>query len=506
MSNLNVPQTTKTHHDIVIVGSGFSGLGMAIQLKRAERHDFILLEKAGDIGGTWRDNHYPGAACDVPSHMYSFSFDQNPNWTRFYSEQPEILAYMKRCADKYQLHPHIRTNAELIEARWDADNGIWHLKTQDGKAFTSRVLISGIGGLSRPILPNVKGLDTFTGTLFHSAQWNHDYDLTGKRVAVIGTGASAIQFVPQIAPKVKELVLFQRTPPWLVPKPDFNMSKSLQGVFSKIPGTQRAFRDFVYWNAESFALGFLNPKLMGGIEKLSRFHLNRQIKDPVLREKLTPKYTIGCKRVLFSNNYYPALARDNVNVIASGVAEVSGNTVIGSNGERYEVDAIICGTGFDVKDPLGPLHIYDSKGEDIHSRGDLSAYLGVTVTDLPNLFMLLGPNTALGHNSVVFMIESQINYTVKCLEEMDRQQAQSIQVRPEILEDYNQQIQQSLKKMVWGAGGCKSWYINDKGENFTIWPGFTWQYWLKMRTPKFENFEFKPVSSSSKTDTSVTNV
>jgi cation diffusion facilitator CzcD-associated flavoprotein CzcO len=277
-------------------------------------------------------------------------------------------------------------------------------------------------------------------------------------------------------------------------------------VFSKIPGTQRAFRDFVYWNAESFALGFLNPKLMGGIEKLSRFHLNRQIKDPVLREKLTPKYTIGCKRVLFSNNYYPALARDNVNVIASGVAEVSGNTVIGSNGERYEVDAIICGTGFDVKDPLGPLHIYDSKGEDIHSRGDLSAYLGVTVTDLPNLFMLLGPNTALGHNSVVFMIESQINYTVKCLEEMDRQQAQSIQVRPEILEDYNQQIQQSLKKMVWGAGGCKSWYINDKGENFTIWPGFTWQYWLKMRTPKFENFEFKPVSSSSKTDTSVTNV
>lgn len=478
------------HYDVAIIGSGFSGLGMAIQLKKAGRDDFILIEKANDIGGTWRDNHYPGAACDVPSHMYSFSFEQNPNWSRFYSTQPEILAYMRGCAEKYHLMSHVQLNSELVEARWDKQQQLWQLQFTTGQRITARVVVSGIGGLSRPALPKVKGLEDFKGTVFHSAEWNHAYDLQGKRVAVIGTGASSIQFVPQIATQVGKLVLFQRTAPWLVPKPDMQMPSWTKLTFSKLPSSQRVFRNSVYWQAEAFAVGFINPKLMYGIEKLAKFHLKNQVKDPVLRAKLTPNYTIGCKRVLFSNNYYPALCRDNVEVVAAGVQQVTEHQVIDANGTAHDIDAIICGTGFDVQDPLGPLKIYDLHGVEMHERAEMSAYLGTTLTDLPNLFMLLGPNTALGHNSVVFMIESQINYVMQCLAEMDKRKAQAIQVKPEAVDAYNQQIQAELKQTVWSQGGCKSWYVNDSGVNTTLWPSFTWKYWMKMRRPVFGNFQF----------------
>lgn len=480
------------HYDVAIVGSGFAGLGMGIHLKKAGRNDFVILEKAADIGGTWRDNHYPGAACDVPSHMYSYSFEQNPSWSRFYSGQPEILAYMKACADKYNLLPHVRTGSEVVESRWNAAEGRWHVTLGNGNRLTARVVVSGIGGLSRPALPKVKGLDTFKGTTFHSAQWNHDYDLTGKRVAVIGTGASAIQFVPQIAPKVGKLVLFQRTPPWLVPKPDGAINEGIQKIFKYIPLAQSALRNAVYLQAEALALGFINPKLMIAVEKLALSHLKRQVKDPVLRAKLTPDYTIGCKRVLFSNNYYPALARDNVEVVAAGVQEVRAHSVIDANGNEHEVDAIICGTGFDVQDPLGPLMIYDRDGLELHDRDSFDAYLGITLKKLPNLFMLLGPNTALGHNSIIFMIESQIKYVIQCLEKMDAKKAGVIEVKAAPHDAYNERVQKALQRTVWNAGGCKSWYLNDEGKNVTIWPGFTWRYWMKTRTPDFNHFTFLP--------------
>jgi cation diffusion facilitator CzcD-associated flavoprotein CzcO len=481
-------QATVPHYQVAIIGSGFSGLGMAIQLKKSGRNDFVLLEKADAIGGTWRDNHYPGAACDVPSNMYSFSFEQNPNWSRTYSEQPEILAYMQRCANKYNLMPHVRTNSELLDARWDNDQQQWQLTLADGSHLSAQFLVSGIGGLSRPALPKVVGLENFKGDMFHSAEWNHDIDLSGKRVAVIGTGASAIQFVPQIAPKVGKLVLFQRTPPWLVPKLDTAIDSRLQLMFRKLPASQRLVRNGVYWLSEAFGLGFVNPRLMAGIEKLATHHLNNQVKDPELRAKLKPNYIIGCKRVLFSNNYYPALTRDNVEVVASGVREVRANSVIDSDGHEHEVDVIICGTGFDVQDPLGPLHVYDRNGDELRKRGGLSAYLGITVSHLPNAFFLLGPNTALGHNSVVFMIEAQINYVVKCLDEMDKKGAKTIEVTADAANNFNDDIQQQLQKMVWSKGGCKSWYLNEKGENNTLWPGFTWKYWLKTRTPEFKHF------------------
>lgn len=484
---------TVHQHDIVIIGSGFSGLGMGIQLKKKQRHDFVILEKAQQLGGTWRDNHYPGAACDVPSHMYSFSFEQNPNWSKFYSPQGEILSYMQACSEKYQLTPHLRFNEEVIEARWSEATQRWSIRTQANTLYEARILISGIGALSRPAFPQVKGLEQFKGEVFHSANWNHDYDLKGKTVAVVGSGASAIQFVPQIQPLLKSLVLFQRTAPWLVPKPDFTMAKPLQQLFQRLPTSQRVFRDFVYWNAEAFGTGFLHPKLMLGIEKLAKAHLKRQIKDPILREKLTPNYTIGCKRVLFSNNYYPALAQNNVNVVASGMKEVTEHEVIASNGERYAVDAIICGTGFDVSDPFGPFKMYDRKGIEIHERKNFSAYLGIQMRDMPNFFMLLGPNTGLGHNSIIFMIEQQIAYTLKCLDEMDRRSSQVMYVHPEVEDEFNAATQARLKQTVWGSGGCKSWYLNEDGENYTVWPGFTWQYWLSTRHPEFKHFEFEKV-------------
>ncbi|MFZ5561201.1 MAG: flavin-containing monooxygenase [Pseudomonadota bacterium] len=479
-------------YETVIVGSGFSGIGMGIALRKAGRHDFIILEKAADLGGTWRENHYPGAACDVPSNMYSYSFEPNPDWSRSYSPQAEILAYMRRCADKHGVTGHMRYDSELVESRWDADAQLWHLATRSGARYSCRFLVSAIGGLSRPALPKVKGLETFKGPMFHSADWKHDVDLGGKRVAVIGTGASAIQFVPQIQPRVGRLVLLQRTPPWLLPKVDIAIDRRLQQLFRRLPLAQRLARNGVYWISEAFGLGFVHPRLMGGIEALARRHLRDQVPDPVLRDRLTPRYTIGCKRVLFSNNYYPALTRPNVTLVAAGVKEITADSVIDANGDRHEVDVVICGTGFDVQDPLGPLQVYDEDGRELHERGAMTAYLGIMASKLPNLFFLLGPNTGLGHNSIIFMIEAQIDYIMKCLAEMDRRAAGAMVVSDYAARTFYEDVQRQMKKTVWSRGGCSSWYLNEKGENNTLWPSFTWKYWLRTRHPEFENFHMSP--------------
>lgn len=486
----SLPQAS--HHDIVIVGSGFSGIGMGIALRRAGRHDFIILEKAADLGGTWRENHYPGAACDVPSNMYSYSFEPNPQWSRTYSPQAEILDYIRHCALKYGVTPHLQFNSELVEARWDNEAQQWQLRLADGRRYTARVVVSAIGGLSRPALPKVPGLEKFQGPMFHSADWHHDVPLEGKRVAVIGTGASAIQFVPQIQPRVGKLVLFQRTPPWIIPKVDLAIDDRVQTLFRKLPLAQRLTRNGIYWLSETFGLGFVHPKAMAGIEAWARKHLQDQVADPLLREKLTPNYAVGCKRVLFSNNYYPALTQPNVDVVAAGVKEVKAHSVVDSNGDEHEVDVIICGTGFDVQDPLGPLHVYDEDGRELRERGSLSGYMGIAVPKLPNLFFLLGPNSGLGHNSIIFMSEAQIGYIMKCLDEMDRRHAASIEVSEAATLEFNADIQRQLKKMVWSAGGCSSWYLNERGENNTLWPGFTWKYWLRTRQPEFGHFLLSP--------------
>ena len=477
--------------DVIIVGSGFSGIGMAIKLKEAGNHAFMILEKAQDIGGTWRENTYPGCACDVPSHMYSFSWERNPRWSRMFAAQPEILQYLKHCVAKYGIAPHIRFNAELREAVFDEANDLWEVRTTEGETLTARMLVSAMGVLHRPALPALPGLDSFRGVRFHSAEWKHEIDLSGKRVAVIGTGASAIQFVPQIAPRVAKLTVFQRTPAWILPKLDRPISRIEQGIFRYLPGATRLFRNFLYWRQEFLGLGFVHPRLMEKARKMALAHMKRQIPDAALREKLTPSYTIGCKRILISNDYFPALARPNVEVVADGIAQVRAHSIVGNDGVEHPVDAIIFGTGFRVTEQLTPVRIVGRGGIDLNDawRAGPQAYLGLMSAGFPNLFMLLGPNTGLGHNSVVFMAEQQIHYVMDCLRLMRAQGKTSIEVQADAQRRFNDELQGRLKTTVW-ATGCKSWYLDENGRNVTLWPGFTFEYWHRMRKVNTAHYRF----------------
>jgi len=475
----------------VVIGTGFSGLGMAIQLKKDGREDFVVLEKAADVGGTWRDNTYPGCACDIQSHMYSFSFEQNPSWSRSFSPQPEIWQYLRDVTDRYGLRRHIRFGVEVIGARWDADENRWHISTSDGD-YTARFLVSGIGGLHIPNVPKLPGIERFRGKAFHSAQWDHDYDLTGKRVAVVGTGASAIQFVPRIQPRVAKLTIFQRTPPWIMPKPDYAIPGWAKTLFRMVPGTQRLYRDAIYWLLEARAVGFNGkPGLMKLASRIAKAHMHKAVKDPELRRKLTPDYVMGCKRVLIANDYYPALTQDNVEVDTDGVREVTEHGIVDENGVEHEVDAIIYGTGFHVTDAFDYLDITGVGGRDLSKDwrdNGIQTHLGITVAGYPNLFFLLGPNTALGHNSVVFMIESQIRYVSQAMALVEQSGARALDTRESAQAQFQSDMQRKLVNGVWTQGGCKSWYLDSRGVNRTIWPGFTWKYWL--RTRKLEPRDF----------------
>jgi cation diffusion facilitator CzcD-associated flavoprotein CzcO len=476
----------------VVIGTGFSGLGMAIQLEREGRDDFVVLEKAADVGGTWRDNTYPGCACDIQSHMYSFSFAQNPGWTRSYSPQPEIWSYLKDVTDRYRLRDHIRFGVEVTGARWDADEHRWHVTTNQGE-YTARFLVAGIGALHIPNIPNLPGIERFAGETFHSATWNHDYDLTGKRVAVIGTGASAVQFVPRIAPDVAKLTIFQRTPPWILPKPDHPMPGWVRALFRVVPGAQRLYRNALYWFLEARAIGFNgHPALLKLASKIALAHMHKQVTDPELRRTLTPDYVMGCKRVLIANDYYPALARDNVEVNTSGIRAVTEHGIIDEHGVEHKVDAIIHGTGFHVTDAFDQLDVTGVDGRDLAKEwaaAGIQTHLGVTVAGYPNLFFLLGPNTGLGHNSVVFMIESQIRYVTQAMALADREGVAALDTKESAQAQFQSDIQRKLAGGVWTRGGCTSWYLDSRGVNRTIWPGFTWRYWLRTRRLDPEVFD-----------------
>ena len=485
---------------VLIIGTGFSGLGMGIKLKQAGVEDFTILERADDVGGTWRDNSYPGCACDVQSHLYSFSFEPNPNWTRMFAPQPEIKAYLQHCASKYGLLPHIRYNAELVRAEYDEKNAQWTVTTRAGETYRADVLVSGMGGLSTPAFPSIKGLETFKGKLFHSAHWDHDYDLEGKRVAVIGTGASAIQFVPQVAKKAARLDLYQRTATWILPKPDREISGAERLLFKRFPAAQRALRNSIYWMLESRVLGFVfNPRVMTLVERQARSHIRRQVKDPALRKKLTPDYTIGCKRVLISDDFYPAVSRANVDVITDGIRDIRANSVVDANGVERAVDAIILGTGFKAQDPMPRGAIFGRGGQDLldaWSDGP-EAYKGAAVSGFPNFYMLMGPNTGLGHSSMVYMIESQIQYVIDAVQTMQRDGLRSLEVRPEAQARYNAGLQQKLGKAVWQSG-CKSWYVNEAGKNTTLWPGFTFRFRELTRRVELVDYRTEPRGATAK--------
>ncbi|MBC2639509.1 MULTISPECIES: NAD(P)/FAD-dependent oxidoreductase [unclassified Rhodococcus (in: high G+C Gram-positive bacteria)] len=481
---------------VLVIGTGFSGLGTAIQLRKRGRDDFILLEAAQEVGGTWRENTYPGCACDIPSHLYSFSFEPNSDWTQMWSGQAEIFAYLRGLADKYDLRRNIHFGRTMTGGYWDAGRQRWHVHTASGDEYVAQFLVSGIGALHIPNVPDLPGAATFAGPAFHSARWNHDFDLRGKRVAVIGTGASAVQFVPEIIDDVAELQMYQRTPPWVIPRLNFDIPPEARRLFGRVPLMRRMVRAAVYWLQESLALGFNgHRRLMRPIENLARRNLNKTVTDPVLRRKLTPSYDIGCKRILGSGDYYPALVSPKSEVITEGIAEIRPGSIVAGDGRERAVDAIIYATGFHVTDGFDSVALTGVDGRslaDEWAEHGIRTHLGITVAGYPNAFFLLGPNTGLGHNSVVFMIESQIRYVLQLMDLVDRRGADSAVVRQAVQSGFNTDIQRKLAKGVWSSGGCVSWYLDSHGVNRTIWPGSTVRYWRRTRSIDPADFEFTP--------------
>jgi cation diffusion facilitator CzcD-associated flavoprotein CzcO len=473
--------------DVAIIGTGFSGLGMAINLKKAGRDDFVVLERAEDVGGTWHFNTYPGCGCDVPSHLYSFSFAPNPDWSETYSKQPEIRSYLEKVATDFGVRPHIRFKHTVKSAAWDEDAEQWVIDTDQGEV-RARVLVSGQGPLTEPKIPDLPGLDEFEGETFHSARWNHDYDLEGKKVASIGTGASAIQYVPAIQPDVEKLTVFQRTPPWIFPHSGRKISDLEKTLYRRVPFLQKLNRAGVYAMREQAVLGFVKePRIMKAVEKLAIAHMKKGIaRKPELFKKVKPNYTIGCKRILPSNHWYPALAKPNVDLVTGGVERVTKDGVIGPDGVEHKVDTIIFGTGFEVTDVPVAKHLRGRGGKTLDEvwNGSMNALYGTAMNGFPNLFLLLGPNTGLGHSSMVYMAESQIAHVMRALDEMDKNGASTIEARADVTVEYNRELDRKLDKTVWNTG-CASWYLDDTGRNATLWPDFTFAF--RRRVTDFDN-------------------
>ncbi|MGK2956761.1 MAG: flavin-containing monooxygenase [Solirubrobacterales bacterium] len=468
---------TSNHSRIAIVGTGFSGIAAGVRLLEDGEEDFVLYERSNEVGGTWRDNSYPGCACDVPSHLYSFSFAPNPGWSRTFSPGPEIQEYLRRVSAEYGVTEKVRFNHDLLEASWDEGTSLWRLDTSQGPR-TAEVLISAVGGLSAPSFSELSGIEKFDGPSFHSATWDHEMDLTGKRVAVIGTGASAIQFVPEIQPEVAQLNLFQRTAPWIMPRRDRPISKVERRVFAAVPAIQKMIRAAIYWGREPFVLPMRRPRLGRRVERIAMQHIDRQVTDPELRRRVTPDYNVGCKRILASNTYYPALDKDNVDLITTAVTEVTESGVVTTDGTEHRADVIIFGTGFKVTDmPIGNC-IRGREGHSLHEswQGSPIAHVGMTVAGFPNFFMLMGPGTGLGHTSVTIMLEAQVDYVSQALRQIGRGRATTLEPTEQAMDDWRNEVDELSRNTVWTSGGCQSWYLDSTGRNSTLWPTFAHAY------------------------------
>ena len=488
------PGPLPSHVRVAIIGAGFGGIGAAIALQKAGHTDFVVLERAAAVGGTWRDNSYPGCTCDVPSHLYSFSFAPNPDWTRSFSRQPEIWAYLDRVTDGYGLRRRIRFAVTVTDARWDASRARWRIQTSRGD-MTADVLVSAAGPLSAPAVPDIPGLASFPGPVFHSAEWDHDFDLAGRRVAVVGTGASAIQIVPEIQPKVSRLVLFQRTPAWVMPRRDRKISEAEKWLYRHVPLTQRAARFGIYLSREPLVGAFVKrPQILRAAQRVALGNMAKSITDPDLRAKLTPDYIMGCKRILLSNDYYPALAQPNVDVVAAGLAKVDGSTLTAQDGTSHDVDAIAFATGFLATDVPIARHIYGAAGVSLAEawNRDMRALRGTTVPGFPNLCLVIGPNTGLGHNSMVHIIESQLSYIADYLATLDRTGAAALDARPAAEERWCAGIERRMASTVWATGGCVSWYLNAAGRNPTLWPASTIRFRLATRRLDPAEYELIP--------------
>lgn len=486
---------------VLIIGAGFSGIGMAVNLRQRGEEDFLILEQEAGVGGTWWVNQYPGCACDIPSHLYSFSFEPNPDWSRRYSPQPEIRDYLGHCARKYRVLEHCLFNTAVTGLCWLEERALWQVSDARGSVRYARAVVAGTGALSTADYPALPGLARFRGKVFHSQHWDHDCALAGQRVGVIGTGASAIQFVPQIQPQVASLAVFQRTPAWIIPKPDRAFSARSQQWLRRFPALQKLLRGLIYTAHETRVFGFVfNPRLMTLHKWLALNLLRRQVRDPELRRRLTPDYAIGCKRILLSNDYFPALSQANTRLVTSAIREIDEEALITADGQRHPLDVLILGTGFKARMPF-PRGLISGRGGvdivDTWQQGS-EAYKGTTVSGFPNLFLLMGPNTGLGHNSIVYMIESQIAYILGALDTL-QQGVASLDVEPLAQARFNRQLGQKLRGAVWSVGSCQSWYMDPQsGRNVALWPGFSWQFRRQTRRFDAESYRLTPSTQGVK--------
>ena len=469
---------------IAIIGAGFGGLAMAIRLLQSGIQDFIILEKADDVGGTWRENQYPGAACDVQSHMYSLSFAPKKDWSKRYAEAPEIFDYIQDLIKEFDLKKYIQFHQEVVASHYQEDTLHWHIDLKSGPKIEPQFMVFASGPLHVPQISQLKGIEKFQGEVFHSAQWNHNYNLNDKNVASIGTGGSAIQYIPEIAEKVKNLYVLQRTAAWVIPRDERAYNALDKKLFSRFEWFRKLHRSRLYWSNESRVVPIVKPKMIQYGQKLAEIFIKFQVKDKATIKKLTPDYILGCKRILISNKYYPTFNRKNVELITDAIQEITEKSIIFKTGEERQIDCLIYGTGF-ITDPriyLKSFACYGQNGLELKDawKNGAESYYGICTKNFPNLFQLLGPNTILGHNSVIFMIESQVNYILQLIQLVDKTQTQAIVIKPEVQDQFNHKIQQKLEGTVWQSG-CVSWYQQDGGKNFALWPTYTWKYWLETR-------------------------
>lgn len=476
-----------------IVGAGFGGLIAALRLKNSGRRSFVIFERANSVGGTWRDNIYPGCACDVHSHLYCIASEPNPNWSEAFSSQPEIWAYMKDVVRKNELETHIRYNTEIVAMQFLEEQGFWKVSDQNGNSVTVKMLILATGPLNRPHLPAFGGLETFKGKYFHSSAWDYNYNLKGKKVAVVGTGASAIQIIPNIADQVAQLYVFQRTPAWVMPRRNRPISRIEKQLLGRVPFAQKLYRELIYWVRELFGLGFVgNNTLNKFMERTVLKTIKKQVNDPELRQKLTPTYQIGCKRVLIADDFYPTFNRANVHLITDTIDRITPNGILAQNGTDYPADLIVFATGFvaaDIELESQIIGLNNRSLIDEWRKTGAEAYHGITVSGYPNLAFILGPNTGLGHSSVLHMMESQMNYIMQYIEQLEKNapKTTALDLKQDAQTGYNRQLQTDFEGTVW-ASGCKSWYMNRNGKNTTLYPHLTAAFRKETQRFDVENY------------------
>lgn len=491
-------QDAAAHYQVAIIGAGFGGLAMGIRLLQRNIHNFLILEKSNEVGGTWRENQYPGAACDVQSHLYSLSFAPKTDWSKRYADAPEIFQYIQDVMQQFNLRKYCQFNSEVVHTEYHEKECLWHVTLKDGRQLSCQYLIFASGPLHVPQIPHIKGIEKFQGKVFHSSQWDHQYDLNGKVVASIGTGGSAIQYIPEIAPQVKQIYVMQRTAAWVIPRDERKYLNVEKKLFKQADWFRKLHRARLYWSNESRAIPIMQPSVMKYTQKLAEAFIRFQVKDKQLAQKLTPDYIMGCKRILVSNKYFPTFNRDNVELVTDAILELTADSIITKDGKMRKIDCLIYGTGF-ITDPriyLQPFSCLGEHGVELKQawKDGAESYYGISHKGFPNLFQLLGPNTVLAHNSVIFMIEAQVDYILQMMDLVTQSQSNAIVVKDQVQDQFNQDVQDMLNNTVWQSG-CVSWYQQDGGKNFALWPTYTWKYWLK--TKSLHPSDFRLISKAA---------